>query len=98
MLAPELQGQRPTLGILDAPRKYHLYTFPGCVGAVSALAHVLGEDTCELYSLVKQGKAEEAKELQERLVAPNAAVSPHFRFRANCKPSQSKSCFPSLLK
>ena len=68
------------------------------MGAVSALAHVLGEETCELYSLVKQGKAEEAKKLQQRLVAQNAAVSPHFRFRADCKSSQSQSFFSLIAQ
>ena len=78
---PRCKASVPLWRILDPPRKFTICkNFPGCVGTVSALAHILGEETCKLYSLVKQGKAEEAKKLQQRLVAPNAAVSPYFHF------------------
>lgn len=51
---------------------------PGCVGAVGgvcALANVLGREVCELHRLCVSGRWEEARELQERLIEPNAAVS-----------------------
>ena len=49
--------------------------FLGCVGGVCALANILGAECCELFNLYQQGKLEEAKQLQLRLVAPNSAVS-----------------------
>ena len=45
------------------------------MGGVCALANVLGGETCELYSLAKDRKIDEAKVLQQRLVGPNTAVS-----------------------
>lgn len=50
----------------------------GAVGGVCALANVLGKETCELHSLYHAGKYEEAKALQHRLIAPNAAVTRTF--------------------
>ena len=47
----------------------------GAVGGVCALANVLGKDCCDLHELYHAGKYEEAKLLQHRLIAPNAAVS-----------------------
>ena len=47
----------------------------GCVGGVCALANVLGEACCELQQLATDGKLEQAKQLQHRLIAPNGAVS-----------------------
>ena len=59
----------------------------GCVGGVCALANVLGEACCELQQLVTDGKLEQAKQLQHRLIAPNGAVSgvtaPPGRHNAN---------------
>ncbi len=46
----------------------------GCVGGVCALGNVLGHETCQLHSLARQGKFEEARVLQNRLIGPNAAV------------------------
>lgn len=50
--------------------------FSGSVGGVCALANVLGEEVCKLYNLYKEGKFEEAKSLQLKMVKPNGAVSP----------------------
>ena len=47
----------------------------GAVGGVCALANVLGEEVCKLYDLCKDGKIEEAKQLQLKLIKPNGAVS-----------------------
>ncbi|XP_046555018.1 4-hydroxy-2-oxoglutarate aldolase, mitochondrial-like [Haliotis rubra] len=47
----------------------------GSVGGVCALANVLGGPLCQLEQLVKEGKLNEAKLLQHRLIAPNAAVT-----------------------
>ena len=47
----------------------------GAVGGVCALANVLGHQVCELERLCVEGRWEEARELQWRLIEPNAAVS-----------------------
>ena len=47
----------------------------GCVGGVCALANVLGAECCELQTLAERGQHENARDLQQRLIAPNAAVS-----------------------
>lgn len=47
----------------------------GAVGGVCALANVLGHQLCELQRLCTSGCWEEARELQQRLIEPNAAVS-----------------------
>eukprot|EP00794_Sanderia_malayensis_P005135 gene5135-5784_t len=54
----------------------------GAVGGVCALANVLGEEVCELYRLYKEGKLEEARQLQLKLVKPNAAVTRRFNVPA----------------
>jgi dihydrodipicolinate synthase/N-acetylneuraminate lyase len=43
----------------------------GCVGGVLGLANVLGQACCDLEQLYKEGKMEEAKLLQQRLIGPN---------------------------
>ncbi|XP_063431540.1 4-hydroxy-2-oxoglutarate aldolase, mitochondrial-like [Mytilus trossulus] len=50
----------------------------GCVGGVLGLANVLGKSCCDLEQLYKDGKMEEAKQLQHRLIAPNMAVTKRF--------------------
>ncbi|XP_029197438.2 4-hydroxy-2-oxoglutarate aldolase, mitochondrial-like [Acropora millepora] len=50
---------------------YHL----GAVGGVCALANVLGREVCHLHEAFKQGKIEEAKLLQHKLILPNIAVT-----------------------
>ncbi|XP_076436529.1 4-hydroxy-2-oxoglutarate aldolase, mitochondrial-like [Babylonia areolata] len=47
----------------------------GCVGGVCALADALGEEVCRLAELYSAGNLKEAQSLQQRLVAPNAAVT-----------------------
>lgn len=47
----------------------------GAVGGVCALANVLGQQLCELHTLCLSGRWEEARNLQQRLIEPNAAVS-----------------------
>ena len=47
----------------------------GCVGGVCGLGNVLGRELCDLERLFNDGKLQEAKELQHRIVAPNACVS-----------------------
>jgi len=49
--------------------------FLGAVGGVCALANVLGTQVCRLHELSKQGKTEDAKRLQHKLIQPNTAVS-----------------------
>ena len=51
------------------------YNISGAVGGVCALANVLGEEVCKLYELCKDGKLEEATQLQLKLIKPNGAVS-----------------------
>ncbi|KAM3864517.1 4-hydroxy-2-oxoglutarate aldolase, mitochondrial [Diretmus argenteus] len=50
----------------------------GAVGGVCALANVLGREVCELERLCVSGRWEEARELQQRLIEPNAAVTRKF--------------------
>ncbi|CAL8329761.1 unnamed protein product [Merluccius merluccius] len=47
----------------------------GAVGGVCALANVLGGPLCELERLCVEGRWEEARDLQWRLIEPNAAVT-----------------------
>lgn len=53
---------------------YHV----GCVGGVCALANVLGREICQLESLYKSNKFEEALALQQRLITPNMDVTRKF--------------------
>ncbi|XP_038036933.1 4-hydroxy-2-oxoglutarate aldolase, mitochondrial [Anas platyrhynchos] len=50
----------------------------GASGGVCALANVLGAPLCQLESLCRQGCWQEARELQHRLIEPNAAVTRRF--------------------
>ncbi|XP_023676040.1 4-hydroxy-2-oxoglutarate aldolase, mitochondrial [Paramormyrops kingsleyae] len=50
----------------------------GAVGGVCALANVLGPQLCQLEQLCLSGSWEEARELQGRLIEPNAAVTRKF--------------------
>ncbi|XP_077575350.1 4-hydroxy-2-oxoglutarate aldolase, mitochondrial [Stigmatopora nigra] len=47
----------------------------GAVGGVCALANVLGEPLCDLERLCASGRWDQARELQQRLIEPNAAVT-----------------------
>jgi len=48
---------------------------PGASGGVCALANVLGAPLCQLDHLCREGRWQEARDLQHRLIEPNAAVS-----------------------
>ncbi|KAK7075616.1 4-hydroxy-2-oxoglutarate aldolase, mitochondrial, partial [Halocaridina rubra] len=50
----------------------------GGVGAVAALANVLGNPVCELHKLFKDGNMADAIELQKKLIAPNSAVTKEY--------------------
>jgi 4-hydroxy-2-oxoglutarate aldolase len=50
----------------------------GAVGGVAALANIAAEQCCQLYNLAKEGRHEEARQLQLRLIPPNAAVTTRF--------------------
>ncbi|XP_073238864.1 4-hydroxy-2-oxoglutarate aldolase, mitochondrial-like [Porites lutea] len=50
----------------------------GAVGGVCALANVLGRQVCQLHELYKQGKMEDAKLLQHKLIQPNTVVTKTF--------------------
>lgn len=50
----------------------------GCVGGVCALANVLGDEVCKVQELFDAKLLDEAKILQQRLVAPNIAVTKRF--------------------
>lgn len=54
----------------------------GAVGGVCALANVLGNEVCELYRLFKEGKLDEAKALQLKMIKPNAAVTRRYNVPA----------------
>ena len=47
----------------------------GAVGAVAALANIFPHEVCRLYTLFIDGKLEEARHLQARLVPANTAVT-----------------------
>ena len=49
----------------------------GAVGVIAALANVLGDECCELDRLYHAGDHAAAALLQQRLIAPNVAVSLH---------------------
>ncbi|XP_040418989.1 4-hydroxy-2-oxoglutarate aldolase, mitochondrial [Cygnus olor] len=50
----------------------------GAAGGVCALANVLGAPLCQLERLCRQGCWQEARDLQHRLIEPNAAVTRRF--------------------
>jgi len=50
----------------------------GCVGGICALANILGSEVCQLYTLMSESQHDAARELQHRLIAPNAAVTRQF--------------------
>ncbi|XP_039254817.2 4-hydroxy-2-oxoglutarate aldolase, mitochondrial-like [Styela clava] len=50
----------------------------GCVGGVCALANILGKEVCNVQELFEAGKLQDAKVLQQRLVAPNVAVTREY--------------------
>ncbi|XP_035167729.1 4-hydroxy-2-oxoglutarate aldolase, mitochondrial isoform X2 [Oxyura jamaicensis] len=50
----------------------------GASGGVCALANVLGAPLCQLERLCRQGSWREARDLQHRLIEPNAAVTRRF--------------------
>ncbi|CAN7988834.1 unnamed protein product [Ixodes hexagonus] len=50
----------------------------GAVGGVCALANTLGAEVCELYEKFSRGDKAQARNLQHRLIAPNAGVTKQF--------------------
>ena len=50
----------------------------GAVGGICALANALPTEVARLQQLYEEGKAEEARVLQHRLIAPNGAVTKVF--------------------
>lgn len=50
----------------------------GAVGTVSALANIYPRATCHLQTLFEKGQFAEARELQARIIPPNAAVTTKY--------------------
>ncbi|XP_032850805.2 4-hydroxy-2-oxoglutarate aldolase, mitochondrial isoform X2 [Tyto alba] len=50
----------------------------GASGGVCALANVLGAPLCQLDRLCREGRWQEARDLQHRLIEPNTAVTRRF--------------------
>jgi len=50
----------------------------GAVGGICALANALPGQVCALQQLFSEGKWDEARQLQHRLIAPNNAVTKQF--------------------
>ncbi|XP_042718894.1 4-hydroxy-2-oxoglutarate aldolase, mitochondrial [Lagopus leucura] len=50
----------------------------GASGGICALANVLGAPLCQLEHLCREGRWQEARELQQRLIEPNAVVTRRF--------------------
>ena len=67
------------------------FAYIGAVGGICAVANVLGGELCHLHQLFKDGKMEEAVELQHRIIAPNAAVS----MQQTTKVPESKGVLPN---
>lgn len=50
----------------------------GAVGCVAALANIAAEQCCQLFTLTKEGRHEEARQLQLKLIPSNTAVTSRF--------------------
>ena len=50
----------------------------GAVGGVLALANIAPQECCDIVELARYGKPEDARELQLRMIAPNAAITACF--------------------
>ena len=50
----------------------------GAVGGVLALANIAPQQCCDIVSCFRHGKHEDARDLQLRMIAPNAAVTARF--------------------
>ncbi|NXJ83548.1 HOGA1 protein, partial [Trogon melanurus] len=50
----------------------------GASGGVCALANILGSPLCQLDGLCREGRWQEARDLQHRLIEPNTAVTRRF--------------------
>lgn len=50
----------------------------GAIGGVLALANIAPQQCCDILGLFKNGKLEDARELQLRMIAPNMAVTAQF--------------------
>jgi 4-hydroxy-2-oxoglutarate aldolase len=50
----------------------------GALGGVLALANIAPQQCCDIVSFFQQGKHEEARALQQRMIPPNAAVTARF--------------------
>ena len=57
-----------------------IYSILGAVGGICALANILGQECCDLATLCTEGRLEEARELQLKLIAPNQAVRTSILF------------------
>uniref|UniRef100_A0A8B9MSC3 4-hydroxy-2-oxoglutarate aldolase 1 n=1 Tax=Accipiter nisus TaxID=211598 RepID=A0A8B9MSC3_9AVES len=58
--------------------RYASIPFRGACGGVCALANVLGAPLCQLDGLCHEGRWQEARDLQHRLIEPNLAVTRRF--------------------
>jgi len=83
-------GHLPKIGAVigGAPKGFQVlagsasFLYPamvlGAVGGVCALANVVPKECCRLADLVRAGDHQAARELQLRLIPPNAAVTSRF--------------------
>jgi 4-hydroxy-2-oxoglutarate aldolase len=71
-----IKESAPDFGVLAGSASF---AYPGlvmgCCGGVMALACCCPQECCELYQLAVEGKHDEAREMQLRLIAPNTAVT-----------------------
>jgi len=74
-----VQGARPGFQVLAGSAGF-LYPALclGAVGGVPALANIAAQQCCDILALFTQGKHEEARRLQLRMIAPNTAVTTQF--------------------
>lgn len=74
-----IQNARPDFQVLAGSAGF-LYPSLclGAVGGVLALANIAPQQCCDILTLTKAGKHEEARKLQLRMIAPNTAVTAGF--------------------
>lgn len=74
-----LRGAPPHFQVLAGAASF-LYAAMvlGAVGGIAALANVAPELCCQLYQAVRQGRHDEARQLQLRLIPANNAVTSRF--------------------
>lgn len=74
-----IRAAPPTFNVLAGSASF-LYPalVLGAVGGVMALANIAPEQCCSIYHRTQEGRHEEARQLQLRMIPPNTAVTARF--------------------